>query len=431
MKKESAFIFVFLMILVYTAMAQYLGPNKQSGVGIPFFEIAYQQRFDPDLEHHRLVVMTSHLYDDLTFVKSDTNGFDTAFEMLFAFYDKNGNVVTSRTINRKINVPTFELTNSREKSIIIKEEFVLPPGEFTLFARSLDLITNKSAKRKIKFTFKDFKDKPITVGSLLFLQKVQFDSSGQIIKFEPTFSNNFSVKTGKFYIYFDVYVKQPHQPVFIRYLFEGEKPRRKKKILEIDSTITVVPQTSIFSQVFELERKRLKRNKYLLTVEAITGKSKAKTSQVFSFFWSTVPSTLEDLNLALEQMSYILDPDTLQKYLKAPLKEKKAFFERYWKERDPDPTTAKNELKDEYFRRVNYANTYFSTMTQDGWATDRGRIFIKFGVPDDIERHPFEIDSPPYEIWQYYNLRKTFLFVDYTGFGDYRLDPRYYDMEYR
>ena len=191
-----------------------------------------------------------------------------------------------------------------------------------------------------------------------------------------------------------------------------------------------MPTSHIFSQLFKLKRNRLKRNKYLLTVEAISGNKKAQTSQVFSFFWSTVPSTLEDIDLALEQMSYILNADTLKKYLKASLKEKQAFFERFWKERDPDPSTAKNELKDEYFRRVNYANTYFSTMSQDGWATDRGRILIKFGFPDDIERHPFEIDSPPYEIWQYYSLRKTFLFIDYTGFGDYRLDPRYFDVEF-
>ncbi|MCD6376875.1 MAG: GWxTD domain-containing protein [Caldisericaceae bacterium] len=430
MQKRIFLIVLFLVVFISIAAGQYLGPNKQSGVGIPFFEIAFQQRFAPDLEHHRLIVMTSHLFDDLTFIKSDTSGFDTEFEMLFAVYDKKGNVVTSRTINRKINVPNFDMTNSRDSVIVIKEAFKLPAGEYSLLAKSTDLITNESAKRKIKFTFKEFKDKPVAIGSLLFLQRVTLDSAGQVVDFIPTFSNNFAVKAGKFYIYFDVFAKEIGQPVTLRYIFKGEKRRSKKQITEIDSMITVVPNTHIFSQLFELRRDRLKRNKYFLTVEAIVGKKKAQTSQIFSFFWSTVPSTQEDIDLALQQMSYILNADTLKKYLKAPLKEKQAFFERFWKERDPDPSTAKNELKDEYFRRVNYANTYFSTMTQDGWATDRGRILIKFGFPDDIERHPFEIDSPPYEIWQYYNLRKTFLFVDYTGFGDYRLDPRYFDVEY-
>ncbi len=422
---------LLLFALTSSSSAQYLETSQQSGVGLPFFELAYQNRFDPDLQHHRLLVMARHLYDDLTFIKSDTSGFDTQFEILFAVYDKKGNVVTSHTINKKLNVPDFEMTNSRELSLIIRDEFELSPGEYTLLAKSTDLITNKSAKRKIKFSLKKFSDKPVAIGSILFLQEVKLDSNNNVIDFTPTFGNNFNVKKGAFYIYFDVFTLKPGEPLEIHYIFKGEKARRKKKVLEFDTTVVVVPKQQVFSQLFKLERNRLKRNKYFLTVEVISGKKKVSAEQKFSFFWSLVPSTVEDINLALKQMSYILSADTLNKYLKAPLEVKQAFFKRFWKERDPDPTTSKNELKDEYFKRVNYANTHFSTMTQDGWLTDRGRILIKFGFPDDIERHPFEIDSPPYEIWQYYALRKTFLFVDYTGFGDYRLDPRFIDMEYQ
>ena len=69
-------------------------------------------------------------------------------------------------------------------------------------------------------------------------------------------------------------------------------------------------------------------------------------------------------------------------------------------------------------------------MTTEGWRTDRGRIYIKFGPPDDIERYPFEMGTYPFEIWRYYSLRKVFVFVDRTGFGDYYLHPDYYDEEY-
>jgi hypothetical protein len=85
---------------------------------------------------------------------------------------------------------------------------------------------------------------------------------------------------------------------------------------------------------------------------------------------------------------------------------------------------------EEYFSRVNYANREFSSFSDDGWLSDRGRILIKFGMPDDVERHPFEIDRYPFVVWRYYTLRKTFLFSDRTGFGDYRLDPRYQTEEF-
>ena len=150
-----------------------------------------------------------------------------------------------------------------------------------------------------------------------------------------------------------------------------------------------------------------------------------------TFFWKAVPNTLTDIDEALRQMVYILPPDSMSYYLDAPLKEKQEFFLRFWKSRDPNPNTKKNELMDEYFKRINYANANFSSLSTNGWLTDRGRILIKFGQPDDIERHPFELESRPYEIWRYYTLRKVFLFEDYTGFGDFRLHPDFLHVEYQ
>ena len=129
-------------------------------------------------------------------------------------------------------------------------------------------------------------------------------------------------------------------------------------------------------------------------------------------------------------MKYIPDADSIGWALKQDYDVKLAFFKRFWKRMDQNPGTDKNELMDEYYRRVNFTVVNFSSLANDGWKTDRGRIFIKFGQPDDIERHPFEMSSNPYEIWRYYGLRKVFLFLDKTGFGDYYLDPNYLDEEY-
>ena len=130
-------------------------------------------------------------------------------------------------------------------------------------------------------------------------------------------------------------------------------------------------------------------------------------------------------------MRYIIPHDSLDKYKNSDLDVKQVYFKRFWKLRDPNPKTTKNELKDEYFKRVNYANRNFTGFGQNGWLTDRGRILIKFGFPDDIERHPFEMGTQPYQIWRYYGLRKTFVFLDQTGFGDYRLHMDYLNVEFQ
>ena len=56
-----------------------------------------------------------------------------------------------------------------------------------------------------------------------------------------------------------------------------------------------------------------------------------------------------------------------------------------------------------------------------------GRVFIIFGPPSDVERHPFDIDAKPHEIWYYYDLNRSFLFVDEEGFGEYRLKSPFWD----
>ena len=66
--------------------------------------------------------------------------------------------------------------------------------------------------------------------------------------------------------------------------------------------------------------------------------------------------------------------------------ERYQFIEQFWLRRDPNPDTVVNEARDEHYRRIAYANERFSSGTP-GWLTDRGRIYITFGPPDEIESH--------------------------------------------
>ena len=67
--------------------------------------------------------------------------------------------------------------------------------------------------------------------------------------------------------------------------------------------------------------------------------------------------------------------------------ERQQFIEQFWLRRDPTPDTEENEFKEEHYRRIAYANERFASGIP-GWKTDRGRIYITFGPPDEIESHP-------------------------------------------
>ncbi len=118
--------------------------------------------------------------------------------------------------------------------------------------------------------------------------------------------------------------------------------------------------------------------------------------------------------------------------------EKENFIEQFWVRRDPDPRTSENEFKEEHYRRVAYANERFASGIP-GWKTDRGRIYITFGPPAEIESHPSggsynrEIwegggttSTFPFERWRYRHIDGIgddieIEFVDKSMSGEYRM----------
>ncbi len=428
MKRLIITVQLFIMMLgaATNVQAQYYEGSKYSGVGIPFFEVVLHRQFADDLTRNRLRIMAQFLYDDLTFVKSDTSGYESEFEFLIGIYDENDDVILSRTINRNVHVNDYEKTNSREDKYILTNNVVVEAGKYQILLKATDLNTNKTAQRKVKVNVPNYSEKPLIVGDILFLKDVVKDSAGKIVDYTPSMGNNFSTRKGRFYIYFDLYSQNVPRNTEIQYKLENQESG-----VELDSLIERRVEDNITRHFFKIQKGRFKKSQYELTVKVKADGYETERKESFSFYWSDVPTSIADIDLALRQMMYILNPDSADKYEDASLEKKQAFFKRFWKKRDPDPSTEKNELKDEYFRRVNYANRHYSSFNQDGWLTDRGRILIKFGFPDDIERHPFELGTRPYEIWRYYALKKTFLFEDRTGFGDYRLHPAYLDVEFQ
>lgn len=102
------------------------------------------------------------------------------------------------------------------------------------------------------------------------------------------------------------------------------------------------------------------------------------------------------------------------------------YLDQYWKEHDIDPTTTVVENRLEQIQRYRFCNKFFSTNLSgnDGWMTDRGRVYLKYGRWERRETNPAPRTSGnAYEVWHYYSLDegKFFVFEDWTGSDDFRL----------
>lgn len=132
----------------------------------------------------------------------------------------------------------------------------------------------------------------------------------------------------------------------------------------------------------------------------------------------------EELDDLFDKSKYIASSVELDKYKKITSTEgKREFLYNFWKDRDTDLSTPDNEYYRLYLKRINLSNQRYSTITRAGWKSDRGRVYIIYGEPSEIERYPNQVDTKPYEIWYYNELEGGVIFVfgDLTGFSDYTL----------
>ncbi len=144
-----------------------------------------------------------------------------------------------------------------------------------------------------------------------------------------------------------------------------------------------------------------------------------------------------------EDVTYIITDEERQAWKRLSTDdEREQFIEQFWLRRDPTPDTEENEYKEEHYRRIAYANEHYASGIP-GWKTDRGRTYIVYGPPDEIESHPsggtyerpFEegggtTSTYPFEKWRYRYIDGigndiNIEFVDTTMSGEYHMsmDP--------
>ncbi len=140
-----------------------------------------------------------------------------------------------------------------------------------------------------------------------------------------------------------------------------------------------------------------------------------------------------------EDVVYIITDDERKVFEALTTSEEKdRFIEQFWQRRDTDLATAINEYREEHYRRIAHANSKFGTGIP-GWKADRGRTYIMFGEPDQIEynagggtyvRPGYEgggrTATYPFEIWRYRYLEGVgedieIEFVDRSWTGEFKV----------
>jgi GWxTD domain-containing protein len=139
----------------------------------------------------------------------------------------------------------------------------------------------------------------------------------------------------------------------------------------------------------------------------------------------------QELNQEFNKLRYLTSKKDKEIFKNLDPQSKRTFLAKFWRKLDNRPNTEVNEFKIYYNSMIDYANANFGNMNKLGLETDRGRILLTYGTPNEIDRNYMEINKNPHEIWHYHELEggSLFVFADLTGFGEFDLIHSTYSRE--
>jgi len=335
-----------------------------------------------------------------------------------------GRQITGTSNDGEMVADNYKASISKDDFIINRVSFALPPDDYQLLAHISDpgsgeLITPV----KVDLKLKEINQKIPGISEFEFLREAtpatndsQFVRSG--FKLIPSVSRIYGDDEPEMILYYEIYNN---------YDFNGEylaihEIRNRDKFVRSDTSM-FPSEGEITPHIDRIPVDELSPGEYRDELTILSPGNKLKISQdgEFKIGWSAMGLVKSDFKTAVEQLRYIATSDQMKALHDASEGDRVRVWNEFWKSHDPTPTTPENEKKDEYYRRLRFTDLNFGHFGRDGWKTDMGMVYITYGPPDEIERHPFDIDSKPYQFWYYFNLRRTFRFVDVNGYGEYEL----------
>jgi GWxTD domain-containing protein len=134
--------------------------------------------------------------------------------------------------------------------------------------------------------------------------------------------------------------------------------------------------------------------------------------------------TSDELSQEFRQGQYLATSEEIKRFKQMSTQEaKRDFLARFWTDAEHGQDGRIQMDRNTYLHRITVANQRYRGMGKEGWQTDRGRVYLLYGEPEEVERFPSGQDSKPYEIWHYYQIESgvEFDFIDRSGFGNYIL----------
>lgn len=335
---------------------------------------------------------------------------------------------TTYVLHGVATVKTYEETRRRDHKSRTWREFRMPPGDYTVQATLAVTNTEIAMRREITLRVPDFLASGIGFGTPLVLAVPLSYRAGlrpwseassvlgdAVTPPDASIAGLERQPAVRFALFVDGDLAEPEPcDVFYEVTDSGDRQihygRRRVSLMGTDDEYVLAFNVDDWSPgVYHVN---LRARTYDPDRDA-TASVDIRVDVTRAMLGANFDDTLEILGL-------IASGEELKPLREAPESGRTAAWAAFWAARDPDPSTDVNEALTQYLERLQYVTEEFSQFGP-GWRSDRGRVYIRYGPPEQIDTAMDQRSTGEYEIWRYYTRNRSFIFYDMFGVGDFKL----------
>lgn len=386
-------------------------------------------------------------FQNLHFVRKN-NAYVAAYDVELSIYDASGAVIRNHCVTDQAQAAKYDETVLPANARAILLAAYLHPGAYRLHAKVVDRESGKQAEARSVLRVKDFSAGDLQLSDLQFSSNIEINpTKTDFVKNNrrvvPNVRRLYGEVNPDIFVYYEIYnlaYEAATDSFYTVITIEREDgqlisriSRRQRKpgtscVQSLRLPLTEFSNQNILTQksLVEGEDGSIRfGTPYKLKIEVTDPRSGQHTESSGSFsVWHQNFSFLDySVDELVDQLSSIAGEDELKAMRQLEPSQRRARIDDFWKSKDPTPDTPENELMDEYYRRVKFTEASFPVIGASSWQSSRGQVYIRFGPPDSIRQVKNNYPTPSYQIWEYAELKKIFVFAE-TREGSYQLlDP--------
>lgn len=369
----------------------------------------------------RALLAVSLSNSDLQFERTESGGWQADYQVEVRF--EGDDAPPPKSWDQSVEVATFDETLLTGETIVFQSELGLLPGEYEVVVTVRDRNAEEDARGRLTVTVPE-PSGPALGEPVPLRQYRPGEGGGQYI---VNAAHTFSAAPTAFEYLAQAAGLEPDASYTLtaRILpVEGEERTPADSAAGQWSGSVVAAADGTLRHFGTIQNQGAEFGEYRLEATLRTGSGvelgSASTPILVAGSGGWIAENWED---ALSLIKYEATPDEME--ILEDIEGEQARIDAwncFWRIRDPVAATAANEGMAEYFRKIQVANANWKSSLRPGYLSDRGRVYITIGPPDDISQRPVPAGSSAYEVWTYHRYNFQILFVDRIGFNNYQLE---------